>query len=553
MTTSFCHALLPARAGRRALPWRLAVALLAVIAGVAMSRPAGAVTHPSSKADAAYGAAFVSQVVPPLIEVFTPASVSVTMRNTGTATWIASEGDVFLATQRPQDNYYWCIQDNPHGMFSGNRVLLPHDVAPGDDVTFAFVVKPLSCGFAATAPFRFRMLSQIHGTFGDETPGADVVVSTAAQFVSQQAPDVAPAGAHISVSVTFKNTTNVTWRSADGYALGAVPAGSATWHTTSVALPADVAPGASATFSFGIDVPAVVGTYNFQWQMVGPGGAPFGQLSPATPITVVAAGPPNYQGLWWAAPAGGESGWGISLAHQGDVIFATWFTYDSTGKGLWLTMVANKDLTGAYTGALLQSTGPPFSAVPFQPLRVHSSPVGSAALTFDDAGNGTFAYTLQGASQSKAIVRQAFGPLPTCTFALESDQRVAYNYQDLWWASPAGSESGWGLSLAHEGDVIFGTWFTYDVDGTPMWLAFTAAKSADAATPSYAGTLYRTTGPSFAAVPFAASQVVATAVGTATVAFSDGNAGVFTYKVNGVSGSKPITRQIFEAPGTICQ
>ncbi|MGC1818702.1 MAG: S8 family peptidase, partial [Casimicrobiaceae bacterium] len=40
------------------------------------------------------------------------------------------------------------------------------------------------------------------------------------------------------------------------------------------------------------------------------------------------AAAPNYQGLWWASPAGSESGWGINFAHQGDVIFATWFTYD---------------------------------------------------------------------------------------------------------------------------------------------------------------------------------------------------------------------------------
>jgi len=332
-----------------------------------------------------------------------------------------------------------------------------------------------------------------------------------------------------------------------------VPAGSATWGTASVALPADVAPGGTATFAFGVDVPAAVGVYNFQWQMTGPGDAPFGQISPATPISVVPAGPPNYQGLWWAAPAGGEPGWGIDLAHQGDVIFATWFTYDVTGKGLWLAMVANKDLTGAYTGALLQSTGPPFNAVPFQPLQVHSVAVGNGALTFDEAGNGTFAYTLQGVSQTTSIVRQAFGPLPTCTFGLESDLRVAYNYQDLWWASPAGSESGWGLSLAHEGDVIFGTWFTYDVDGTPMWLAFTATKTAGTTTPTYRGALYRTTGPSFAAVPFDPSQVVATAVGIASITFSDGNAGVFSYSVNDVTGSKPITRQIFVTPGTICQ
>ncbi|HET7260338.1 MAG TPA: S8 family peptidase, partial [Casimicrobiaceae bacterium] len=45
----------------------------------------------------------------------------------------------------------------------------------------------------------------------------------------------------------------------------------------------------------------------------------------------------NYQGLWWASPAGSESGWGLNVAHQGNVIFATWFTYDASGKALWLS------------------------------------------------------------------------------------------------------------------------------------------------------------------------------------------------------------------------
>jgi hypothetical protein len=49
---------------------------------------------------------------------------------------------------------------------------------------------------------------------------------------------------------------------------------------------------------------------------------------------------PNYEGLWWNAPGGSESGWGINFAHQGDVIFATWFTYDVNGKAMWLTMSA---------------------------------------------------------------------------------------------------------------------------------------------------------------------------------------------------------------------
>ena len=41
----------------------------------------------------------------------------------------------------------------------------------------------------------------------------------------------------------------------------------------------------------------------------------------------------NYTDMWWAA-GGVESGWGINFAHEGDTLFATWFTYDSTGAAL---------------------------------------------------------------------------------------------------------------------------------------------------------------------------------------------------------------------------
>ena len=40
----------------------------------------------------------------------------------------------------------------------------------------------------------------------------------------------------------------------------------------------------------------------------------------------------NFQGTWWNAPGGSESGWGINFAHQGDMIFATWFTHDANGR-----------------------------------------------------------------------------------------------------------------------------------------------------------------------------------------------------------------------------
>ena len=71
-----------------------------------------------------------------------------------------------------------------------------------------------------------------------------------------------------------------------------------------------------------------------------------------------------------------------------------------------------------------------------------------------------------------------FGRLPTCTFGAQLDLTLASNYQDLWYAAPAESESGWGMNFTHQGDTIFATWFTYDVDGSPLWLSGTAQKSA---------------------------------------------------------------------------
>jgi hypothetical protein len=149
----------------------------------------------------------------------------------------------------------------------------------------------------------------------------------------------------------------------------------------------------------------------------------------------------NFSGLWYKAPAESESGWGINFSHQGDKIFASWFTYDMTGKGWWLVMSATNTGGNTFTGDLLEGTGPAFDAVPFPPLGspggIVGSTVGSGMLTFTDVNNGTFAYTVKGISQTKAITRQVFGPLPTCAFSAQSNLAAATNYQDLWWAAPA--------------------------------------------------------------------------------------------------------------------
>ena len=277
-----------------------------------------------------------------------------------------------------------------------------------------------------------------------------------------------------------------------------------------------------------------------------------GMLNAGAAVTAAAAGLAaagvQAQGLWWAAPAASESGWGINFAHQGDTIFASWFTYDSNGKGLWLVMTAGKTAPNTYSGTLYSTTGPAFSAVPFTPAQVVPTAVGSGILTFADLNRGTFSYTAYGIAQAKSITREAFGPMPVCAAATGA-LAAATNYTDLWWASPGGSESGWGINFMQEGSTIFATWFTYDVDGSPMWLVVTAPNTGPGV---YSGTLYRTTGPAFNTVPFVPAGVVATAVGTATFTFSDGNNASFAYTVNGVSQVKPITREVFQNPGTVC-
>lgn len=121
----------------------------------------------------------------------------------------------------------------------------------------------------------------------------------------------------------------------------------------------------------------------------------------------------NFQGLWWNAS---ESGWGINLNHQGDIIFATWFTYDAQGKPWWLIATLNKAATGVYSGAVYTVAGLPFGTVPWDASRVTSTPVGVVTVTFSTADAGSLFYTVNGITQTKAITKQVFGPAaPVCT------------------------------------------------------------------------------------------------------------------------------------------
>jgi hypothetical protein len=251
----------------------------------------------------------------------------------------------------------------------------------------------------------------------------------------------------------------------------------------------------------------------------------------------------NYTDLWWN-PA--ESGWGINLNHQGNILFATLFTYDASGAPTWLVMSNGaRQADGSYQGELLQMRGPAFSA----PGWSGASPtaVGTMKLAFTAKDAAILTYTFNGTPVVKSITRQVFAsPVPSCHWSA-FDRSFALNFQDLWW-NPA--EPGWGLNLTHQGKTLFATLFVYGDDGRPQWYVMSnGARSATDAL-SFSGPLYRITGPAFDASPW--TGATPTEVGTLSLDFTNGRSGTLTYTVGGTRVVKAISRQVFASPATDC-
>jgi hypothetical protein len=95
------------------------------------------------------------------------------------------------------------------------------------------------------------------------------------------------AGEFSTVSITMKNTGNTTWTAGTNYRLGSQnPQDNMTWGLNRVALPNDVPPGATVTFTFDVFAPAKSGTFNLQWRMVQDGVEWFGPLTPNVAVSV---------------------------------------------------------------------------------------------------------------------------------------------------------------------------------------------------------------------------------------------------------------------------
>ena len=114
------------------------------------------------------------------------------------------------------------------------------------------------------------------------------------------------------------------------------------------------------------------------------------------------------------------------------------------------------------------------------------------------------------------------------------------DYTDLWYL-PA--ESGWGVNVIQQSDIIFATFFVYRQDGSTQWYSVSEGRSV-ASSPgqnTFTGNLFETRG-TFYGSPWGGAPLINT-VGTATFTFTTPTTGTLSYTVNGVAVNKTIIRQ----------
>ena len=244
-------------------------------------------------------------------------------------------------------------------------------------------------------------------------------------------------------------------------------------------------------------------------------------------IGVVAPGTNPYTGLWWNER---ESGWGMSLTQQGTILFMAWYTYDAAGAPVWY-VISNCPLTGSTcTGDIFTVSGGVPVTVPWNNPPLAVAPVGKGTFAFGDVNNATFTYTLNGVASVENLTRQIFATGTT---------QPAVNYTSLYW-NP--NESGWGVALTQQFGIIFSALYTYDANRKPIWYV---ATNCPVVGNGCTGPLYQVNGGRIPTDVWGTPPLAVKEVGTTTFSFSDAANGTMSFTIDGVAGSKVITKQIF--------
>lgn len=109
----------------------------------------------------------------------------------------------------------------------------------------------------------------------------------------------------------------------------------------------------------------------------------------------------------------------------------------------------------------------------------------------------------------------------------------------LWWNE---QESGWGISIVQHNGMAFAAWYSYGATGLPTWYVIPNCPVVGNAC---SGEMYAVSGGSSMVKPWDGTNKVVTPIGNGILTFSNADTGTFNYTINGLSGQKAITRQVF--------
>ncbi len=121
------------------------------------------------------------------------------------------------------------------------------------------------------------------------------------------------------------------------------------------------------------------------------------------------------------------------------------------------------------------------------------------------------------------------------------------NYSYTYW-NP--SEPGWGFNAQHQGNLLYGTWYSYDPNtGAPMFLTVEANQTSEG---NFAGPVYRVSGTPFELINNAPAFTAVNEVGSAQLVFDGNGALSLSYSLFGVQQNKQLERFTFAANPPTC-
>ncbi len=119
----------------------------------------------------------------------------------------------------------------------------------------------------------------------------------------------------------------------------------------------------------------------------------------------------NYTDMWWSPES---SGWGVHLSHLDADLFATWYTYDAEGRGVFMIGTPTRQEDGSFQGKLYaQISGEPYKSTGSPAQDGREEEIGTVGFRFIDGEHARFTYTIGNVSQTKDIERFVFGDKQT--------------------------------------------------------------------------------------------------------------------------------------------